>query len=75
MRKQKDIDPSTVVHRSCLSTAAKKAALRLTYLPTTKNFDSLHPTQDGNRQPCPVLTNPVGLVRKWGFEALSDDTG
>jgi len=56
-----------------LSTAEKKAALRLTYLPTTKKLDSLHPTQDANataptaiQSPGPDVWSRYGRWN-WGF--------
>ena len=51
-----------VHHGSCLSTATKKAALRLTYLPPTKKLDFLHPTQDSNATP-PTAIQPTTRYR------------
>ena len=66
---KKAIGPSMVIHQSCLSTAAKKkAARRLMYLPTTKKFDSFHPTQDSKASSTysDSITNQVPIWKMAG---------
>ena len=54
-----DREHLTVVHGSCLSIATKKAALRLTYFPTMKKLDSIHPTQDAQATPLTAIQPPT----------------